>query len=54
MMTENHENNKSLREAERDLQEGKSSQSATDQSVADQSRVPNEQHRLKDQENMRK
>ena len=42
-MTENHENNKNLREVERDLQ-----------SAAYQSRVPNEQNRLKDQENMRK
>lgn len=53
-MTEKHENDKNLREVEREQQEGKNNQSAANQSIADQSRVPNEQHRLKDQENMRK
>ena len=54
IMTEKHENDKNLREVEREQQEGKNNQSANDQSIADQSRVPNEQHRLKDKENLRK
>ncbi len=48
-MSDNKENNKSLREVERDMQEEKKNQS-----IADQSRVPNEQNRLKDQENLRR
>ena len=48
-MTEKYENDKNLREVKREQQEGKNNQSA-----ADLSRVPNEQNRLKDQENMRK
>ena len=54
MVTEKHENDKNLKEVEHEQQGGKNNQSAANQSMADQSRVPDEQHRLKDQENMRK
>ena len=43
------EKDQNLKEVEREQQQEKKNESITDQS-----RVPNEQHRLKDQENLRK
>lgn len=48
-MSGKKEENKNVRDVERDMQEEKKNQS-----IADQSRVPNDQNRLKDQENLRR